>query len=428
VLLGSHVVRSAGSSAGRDGPHCPRRFPVRNAPGYGRVRGAKRARGSSVVRRPRTRAERISGRLAPVLVITNDAAGGSDRGRPRWPCCAARRRRGGGRHLVNRPTATPAVARLGERRVVICGGDGSVHTVRRALHRAGALDRPVGADPARAPATTWLAAVGLPLDPAAAAGGARRPPQALDLLVDDTGGVVVNAVHLGVGAEAARQAASAEAALGRLAVTWSAACRPASPLPAGTLTVRVDGAPLTSGRVLQVGIGLGRSVGGGSPLTPHSVLDTSRPTSSSRRRWGFLARLGYGLRLGAGPTSTAGRAHRPRHHRRGRRRPVPLQRRRRDPRAGAAPCSGPSTLAAGPSSAHPDPPLAGQRIPTQKKRRSGRVDGLQDPLPARPVAPAGGRSPCCARGPRRSRRPARPRPPGPARPARPPRRGRASAG
>ena len=68
------------------------------------------------------------------------------------------------------------------------------------------------------------------------------------------------------------------------------------------VAVRVDGRPLTDGRqkVLQVGIGLGRSVGGGSPLTPHSVLDDQLADVVVSHAVGPLARLGYGLRLRRG--------------------------------------------------------------------------------------------------------------------------------
>jgi YegS/Rv2252/BmrU family lipid kinase len=234
-----------------------------------------------------------------VLVITNAAAGGSARVE-----AALEVLRAADDDVEVVATETPdecaaVVAGLGERRVVVCGGDGSVHTVVAALHRTGALHRPVGLIPLGT-GNDLARAIGLPLDPAAAArvvlDGRPRP---LDLLVDDAGGVVVNAVHLGVGAEAARQAASLKPRLGRLAYLVGGVSAGLG-APGWTLTVRVDGAPVVSGRVLQVGIGLGRSVGGGSPLTPHSVLDDGQADVVVSRAVGFLARLGYGLRLRRG--------------------------------------------------------------------------------------------------------------------------------
>jgi YegS/Rv2252/BmrU family lipid kinase len=233
-----------------------------------------------------------------VLVITNAAAGGSARVEAALDVL----REAGDVEVV--ATESPedcaaAVARLGDRRVVVCGGDGSVHTIVRALHRADALDRPVGLVPLGT-GNDLARALELPLDPADAARVVLTgKPRRLDLLVDDAGGVVVNAVHLGVGAEAARQAASLKPRLGRLAylVGGVSAGLAAS---GWTLTVRVDGAELVSGPVLQVGIGLGRSVGGGSPLTPHSVLDDQQADVVVSQAVGVLARLGYGLRLRRG--------------------------------------------------------------------------------------------------------------------------------
>jgi diacylglycerol kinase family enzyme len=202
-------------------------------------------------------------------------------------------------------TASPddchaAVAGRGNRRVVVCGGDGSVHVIVSTLHRAGALAEPVGLIPLGT-GNDLARAVGLPLDPAAAARVVLDGrPRRLDLLVDDTGGVVVNAVHLGVGAEAARAAASLKPRLGRLAYVVGGVSAGAT-ASGWRLTVRVDGRELVADRtVLQVGIGLGRSVGGGSPLTPHSVLDDQLADVVVSEAVGPLARLGYGLRLRRG--------------------------------------------------------------------------------------------------------------------------------
>ena len=194
-----------------------------------------------------------------------------------------------------------AVAGRGGRRVVVCGGDGSVHVIVAALHRAGELDDAVGLIPLGT-GNDLARALGLPLDPREAAkvvldGG----PHQLDLLVDDAGGLVVNAVHLGVGAEAARAAASLKPRLGRLAYLVGGVGAGAT-ATGWRVAVRVDGQVLADGqrKVLQVGIGLGRSVGGGSPLTPHSVLDDQLADVVVSEAVGPLARLGYGLRLRRG--------------------------------------------------------------------------------------------------------------------------------
>jgi YegS/Rv2252/BmrU family lipid kinase len=194
-----------------------------------------------------------------------------------------------------------AVAGRGNRRVVVCGGDGSVHVIVAALHRADALDEPIGLIPLGT-GNDLARAIGVPLDPAAAARVVLDGrPRSLDLLVDDDGGIVVNAVHLGVGAEAARAAASLKPRLGRLAYLVGGVSAGAT-ATGWHIAVRVDGEELVDGRakVLQVGIGLGRSVGGGSPLTPHSVLDDQLADVVVSEAIGPLARLGYGLRLRRG--------------------------------------------------------------------------------------------------------------------------------
>lgn len=194
-----------------------------------------------------------------------------------------------------------AVARRGGRRLVVCGGDGSVHFIVTALHRAGELADPLGLIPLGT-GNDLARALGLPLDPREAAKVVLDgSPHQLDLLVDDGGGLVINAVHLGVGAEAARAAASLKPRLGRFAYVVGGVSAGAT-ASGWRVAVRVDGRVLTDGRqkVLQVGIGLGRSVGGGSPLTPHSVLDDQLADVVVSEAVGPLARLGYGLRLRRG--------------------------------------------------------------------------------------------------------------------------------
>ena len=192
-----------------------------------------------------------------------------------------------------------AVASRGDRRVVVCGGDGSVHVIVAALRRADALDEPIGVIPLGT-GNDLARAIGLPLDPVEAARVVLTGrPRRLDLLGDDDDGIVVNAVHLGVGAEAARQAASLKPRLGRLAYLIGGVSAGATS-SGWRVTVRVDGTALVDGTVLQVGIGLGRSVGGGSPLTPDSVLDDRLADVVVSQAVGPLARLGYGLRLRRG--------------------------------------------------------------------------------------------------------------------------------
>src|SRR4051812_41340268 len=109
------------------------------------------------------------------------------------------------------------LCRLEGRSVVVAGGDGSLHAVVNALNRMdllkeirlGLLPLGTGNDFARG--------LGLPLEPAEAARViVARHTARINLIVDDSGTVVVNNVHLGVGAQASHQAARWKSRMGRL--------------------------------------------------------------------------------------------------------------------------------------------------------------------------------------------------------------------
>jgi YegS/Rv2252/BmrU family lipid kinase len=195
------------------------------------------------------------------------------------------------------------------RRLVVAGGDGSVHAVVAALHRRGELAATGRA--AAPPAAGALGilplgtgndlarALGLPLDAAAAARvvleGRDRP---LDLLVDDEGGIVVNAVHLGVGAEAARSAERLKERLGKAAYAVGSLVAGAGS-PGWRLRVEVDGRPVAQGDVplLMVALGNGTSVGGGAELTPDASPDDGLVDVVVSAATGALARVGYALAM-----------------------------------------------------------------------------------------------------------------------------------
>ena len=157
-----------------------------------------------------------------------------------------------------------------ERDVVVAGGDGSLHALVQVLHRRdelGALTLgliPLGTG------NDFARGVKLPLDPVAAArvvtaGRTER----IDLLVDDTDGVVVNAVHAGAGAAAATEAKPLKQRLGKLGYVAGAVIA-GFKVQGDRVQVLADGRMLADGqrRVLQVGIGNGPYIGGGTALTP----------------------------------------------------------------------------------------------------------------------------------------------------------------
>jgi diacylglycerol kinase family enzyme len=202
-------------------------------------------------------------------------------------------------------TATPeeldaALAGAGRRRVVVAGGDGSLHVVVQRLWDRGELG---SADLALVPLGTGndlARALGVPLEPLEAARLALSgTPRPLDLVVDDEGGIAVNAVHLGVGAEAAAAAARFKPRLGPLAYPLGAVT--AGFRAQGTrLRVEVDGRVVTEGRTLMVGIANGPGIGGGTPLHPDAEPDDGLLDVMVSTATGWVSRVGFGAALKAG--------------------------------------------------------------------------------------------------------------------------------
>ena len=190
------------------------------------------------------------------------------------------------------------------RRVVLLGGDGSLHAALQLLWAAGATRDvgPLGIVPLGT-GNDLARSLRLPLDPVAAARVVTTGrPRGLELLVDSRERITVNTVHVGIGA-------SATAKAHRLKPTLKAGAYPVGAVWAGLsagkgfrLRVEVDGEVVASGHdpVLMVGIGIGGTIGGGARLVPGAdphdgVADVVVSTST-----GPLARLGFaaGLRRG----------------------------------------------------------------------------------------------------------------------------------
>lgn len=198
---------------------------------------------------------------------------------------------------------------LDGRRVVVLGGDGSIHAVVSALHRRGQLATAVVGLIPLGTGNDFARTLGIPLDPAEAAevitSGQIRP---VDLLVDDLDAITVNGVHLGAGAEAGEKGARWKERLGSVGVGKVNLGRLGYPIGAfqtalnpPTLRVRVeiDGAVAVDldDQVLMVALGNGASVGGGTELTPDANPHDGQIDVLIATPVGTLARLGYALRL-----------------------------------------------------------------------------------------------------------------------------------
>ncbi|HEU5156098.1 MAG TPA: diacylglycerol kinase family protein [Streptosporangiaceae bacterium] len=186
-----------------------------------------------------------------------------------------------------------------DREPVVLGGDGSLHALVAALRDRGELaDRPVGLIPLGT-GNDFARTLGIPLDPEAAARVVlRRHRRTLDLLHDSRGGIVVNAAHLGVGAEASRRAAPLKPWLRRFAYTAGSVVAGLR-TPGWHLRVRVDDETVADGerRVLMVGIGTGATIGGGTPLLPDAEPDDGTVHVMVSFATGPLSRLAYAKHL-----------------------------------------------------------------------------------------------------------------------------------
>lgn len=235
-----------------------------------------------------------------ILVVANAQAGSAQQERLDAALAVLRRE-------ADVELARPAdVTELGEvlghldgRRLVVAGGDGSMHVVVRELWRRGAAEL--------AQATLGLVPLGtgndlatgleLPEDPAAAArlclhGQVRT----LDLITTNSGEVVVNASHAGLGAAAAERSEGMKAALGPLAY-------PAGAVAAGVqeaawdLRVSLDGQVVHEGATLMVGVANAPSIGGGTRLCPPALPDDGQLDLIVVSAVGPAARLAFATAL-----------------------------------------------------------------------------------------------------------------------------------
>ena len=189
--------------------------------------------------------------------------------------------------------------RLGSRRLVVAGGDGSLHGVVAELNRRNELKQtvlgliPVGTG------NDFARAIGIPLDPEASANvvlTGRVGP--IDLVIDDAGSVVVNNARVGIGAEASRQASKWKERLGRVGYAVGAV-EAAIRLRSLGLLIEVDGEVVADvdHPILDVSIGNGATVGGGVPVNPEADPQSGQMDVVVSFAVGALARVTYGLDL-----------------------------------------------------------------------------------------------------------------------------------
>ncbi|HSK97402.1 MAG TPA: YegS/Rv2252/BmrU family lipid kinase [Euzebyales bacterium] len=155
-------------------------------------------------------------------------------------------------------------------RIIVGGGDGSLHLLVNALGGLGRLeDIAVGLVPLGT-GNDFAAAAGIPAEPLAAA---RRcldgEPTTVDVIRADDGEYVVNAAHAGVGAVAAERAQGVKAFAGRLAYPLGA-IQAAATEAGWAVTLQLDGEGIFQGDMLLTMVANGSRIGGGTHLEPNA--------------------------------------------------------------------------------------------------------------------------------------------------------------
>lgn len=249
-------------------------------------------------------------------MITNSSAGTSDDDKLARAIAILRE------HASVETTATGSpgeldgvLHRAGSRRIIVAGGDGSIHAVVAALHRRNELNGKVIGLLPLGTGNDFARGTGIPLEIELAAQllvtGEPRP---VDLLVDEVGDIVVNIVHAGAGAQASRTAVGWKARLGAIGVGGLNLGKLGYPIGAlitsvkpvqVRLRVEVDGRVVNDldQPVLMVALGNASYVGGGTELNPDADPESGRIDVIISRAVGPLARYAYAasLRLGRHP-------------------------------------------------------------------------------------------------------------------------------
>ena len=249
--------------------------------------------------------------MDPLLVITNSDAGSPEEESLRQALGVLR----GSASVEVQATSNPGeldgvLHRAGSRRIIVAGGDGSLHAVIAALHRRNDLKNAVLGLLPLGTGNDFARGTGIPLDIAEAARVVLEgEPRKMDLVVDELGEVVVNGVHVGAGANASRRGARWKDRLGSIGVGKLNLGKVGYPIgalltawnpPLVRLHVEVDGEVVNDvdEKILMVAIGNGSSVGGGAELTPEATPEDGKLDVMISRATRPSERFMYAVRLG----------------------------------------------------------------------------------------------------------------------------------
>ena len=161
-------------------------------------------------------------------------------------------------------------------RIIVAGGDGSLHVLINALANLGRLsDVVVGLVPLGT-GNDFALGLGLPADPVDAARACLDGTStAVDLIVADDGEHITNAAHAGIGAVAAERAQTTKPIAGQWAYPLGA-IQAAVTESGYEVTLRLDDEPIYEGTMLLTLVANGPCIGGGTRLCtnadPHDGL------------------------------------------------------------------------------------------------------------------------------------------------------------
>ena len=251
--------------------------------------------------------------MDPLLVISNADAGTADEESLAAALAVLRQHTDVEVQATSNPgELNSALHRAGSRRVVVAGGDGSIHAVVTTLYRRNDLKGSVLGILPLGTGNDFARANDIPLDVEEAArvlvDGA---PRETDLVVDEVGEIVVNSVHAGAGAMASKRGARwkerlhkvgvGAANLGKLGYPIGAVSAWVKP-PFIRVLVEVDGETVVDldQPILMVAVGNGALVGGGTELTPHADPADGKVDVMVSRAIGPIARFGYGAQVAVG--------------------------------------------------------------------------------------------------------------------------------
>jgi diacylglycerol kinase (ATP) len=251
--------------------------------------------------------------MDPLLVISNSGAGTSDEESLQRALALLRSHTDVEVQATSEPgELDSALHRAGSRRIVVAGGDGSLHAVVSTLYRRNDLKRAVLGILPLGTGNDFARANEIPLDVEEAAQVlVDGEPRQMDLIVDEVGEIVVNNVHAGAGAQAGRKGAVwkdrlhgvgvGKVNLGKLGYPIGAALAAVKP-PFIRVAVEVDGELVVDmdQPILMVAVGNGSQVGGGTEITPHADPGNGTVDVMVSRSIGPLARFGYAAKLAVG--------------------------------------------------------------------------------------------------------------------------------